>query len=43
MNEDPEVTNRIKAIAKNVAPLAYINTRNEELALCPFGSSDEEE
>lgn len=43
MNEDPEVINRLKVIAKNFAPLAYINKRNEELFLYPGSSSDEEE
>ena len=43
MKEDSEVTNRLKVIAKNFAPLAYINKRNDEMALYPFSSSDEEE
>lgn len=43
MNEDPEVTNRLKVIAKNFAPLAYINKRNEELTLCPYSSDDDEQ
>lgn len=43
MIEDPEATSRLKVIAKNFAHLAYINKRNDDLALCPYSSSDEEE
>ena len=42
MNEEPEVTNRLKIIAKNFSHQAFITKRNNGLALYPYSSSEEE-